>query len=217
MKRAAVAISALSIVLTGCVSPLVTPRAPELQYRVNNALHWSSLAKRAVVAIPFKEPGTRVYVVEPQPFNRFSPIYRRYLWEALVDSNYQVVDNPTDAQILLYSDVEPILYDQSGKKLWGYGTALATAAAAGGQFRDISSTDTGFAAGIATGLALDFAAALNGTTRAEVIVTSTIKDGRTSKIYHAKSESFYVRPADLEQFYEPEPPVVALRVTDGGR
>lgn len=220
MQRAGGLLAAvMSLSLAGCVSPLVKPNPLEMQYRVQNAIHWQDLAKRTVAAVPYSEPGIRVFVVPPNPDNRFSPIYRRYLEEALYKKNYTLVNQPHEAQILIHSIVEPLLYDNSGKKLWGYATTYTTAATVGAQFRDISSLDTGLAAGMVTGLAFDFAYALTNTTRAEVIVSTQITDSQTSKVHFARSESFYVRPADLEQFYvvDNPPPVVALRVTNGAR
>jgi hypothetical protein len=198
------------------VSPLVTPNPLEMQRKATNAINWKQLAQRTVTAIPAATSGPqfKVWVARGTEDIRFSPIYRQYLEEALYANGFIVLKNPVDADIVLDFTVEPLLYDKGGKKLVEYGGFWTTAGGLGAQFRGISSLDTGLLAGAASGVALDFAAAINGATRAEVVVTSTLTSPRTNHFHFVRTESFYVRPADLEEFYERDQmPVVSMRVS----
>lgn len=198
----------MSLALTGCVSPLVTPNPLETQYKVTNAIHWKDLAERTVVAIPSNVGGPqyRVYVSDGRQDVRFYGIYKRFLEEALYRHNFLVVTDPRTADLILNVTAEPILYDHHGKRLvqyaslWGVGGGGIYSAT-----RHITSIDTGIFAGAATAVALDFAAALNGATRAEIVVSTSLTS-RDSIQHFIRTETLYVLPSDLSAFYTPPPP-----------
>jgi hypothetical protein len=203
-----------SLALSGCVSPLVRPNELATQYKATNAIDWQEMAKRTVAAIPtsMSGPRTSVYVEEGPRDSRFYAIYRRYLQQELYAQNYPVLRSPEGAGIILRTDTDWVLHDKAGKRITDYATLWTTASGFFGQFRHISSVDTGYAAGIGTGILYDFLASLNGTTRAEVVVTSTIVSSQTNNLHFVRSETIYVEPTELTYYMDALPPV-SLPVT----
>jgi hypothetical protein len=214
MKRAAITLTAISIALSGCVSPLVKPNHLAGQYKATNVIDWQSMAQRTVAAIPASMSGPKatVYVDEGPRDSRFYIIYRKYLEQELYKQNYPVLRTPDGATIILQTDTDWVLHDRAGKKITDYATLWTTAAGVLGQFRNVSSLDTGFAAGIGTGVVYDFLASLNGTTRAEVVVTTTIVSPQTNNLHFVRSEAIYVEPTELTSYMNTLP-AVALPVT----
>ena len=210
---------AMAAALSGCVSPVVQPDRPMWQPKAGDARDWQEMAKATIAAIPLATAGQSYNVyVEPHP-SHFGEAYQDYLEEQLFARGFPVARSPETASINIIYDVQPLLYDRGGKKpVTSYGGLIATAIAALGQLRNISSLDTGFAAGIATGTAGDYLTALNGRTNAEVVVTSKITSPQTNNFHFVRSQTFYVRPSDLPLYLpppppEPEWPVVPLRVS----
>jgi len=198
---------AMAAALSGCVSPVVQPDPVMLQPRAGDAQDWRLMARQTVGAIPISSSGQGYNVyVEPHP-SRFGEAYKAYLEEQLFARGFPVTRSPDGADISIVYDVQPLLYERGGKKpITSYGSLIATAVAALGQLRNISSLDTGFAAGMATGAAGDYLAALNSSTDAEVVVTSRIISPRTNNFHFVRSQTFYVRPADLALYLPPPPP-----------
>lgn len=214
MRQLAIPVCALSLALAGCVSPLVTPNPPATQYRATNAIDWQSLAQRTVAAIPSSMSGPKatVYVATGPRDSRFYRIYRKYLEQELYKQNYPVLRTAQGAAIILQTDSDWVLHDRSGKKITSYATLWTAAAAVFGQFRHISSVDTGLAAGVGTGVVYDFLSSLNGTTRAEVVITTQIISEQTNALHFVRSEALYVDPTELP-YYMNALSDVALPVT----
>ena len=208
MKCSVGALAAVAVALSGCVSPLVRPNPLALQSKATNAIHWQELAQRTVAAIPTSVGGPQATVyVAPGPENaEFATVYKRFLEEELYRQHYPVVNTPEGADITLNFDAQYLLYDKSGKKLTDYASLYTSAAAVGGELRHIDSIDQGIGTGFATGIVFDFLASLNGTTNAEVVLSSTITSPRSNHYHFVRTETFYVRPSDLHFFVEPPPP-----------
>lgn len=207
---------ALAAALSGCVSPLVQPDPPAWQHRAGDATDWRRMAVETVANIPRASAGQSYNVYVDSDGSGFSRAYKAYLEEALFARGFPVSRTPQTANIVIENEVQPLLYEPGGKKhLVDYFSLTAAAAAGLGQFRDISSLDTGFAAGMLTGAAADTLAAFNGATDAEVVVTSRITSPQTNNFHFVRSQTFYVRPADLGFYVAPPPgyPVVPLRIS----
>ncbi|HEX6867038.1 MAG TPA: hypothetical protein VF122_07395 [Caulobacteraceae bacterium] len=207
---------AMATALGGCVSPVVKPDPFMSQPRVGDAQDWQLMAKQTVAAIPMASnaPAYNVYVATDG--SAFGDAYKAYLEKALYDANYGVLREPDGADFAISFDVQAFNYYPGGKKrLIDYATFAAGAISGLGQFRNISSIDTGFAALTATGVAADVASAYSGATNAEVLVTSRITSERTRNFHFVGPQTFYVRPVDLGFYIAPPPgwPVVPLRVS----
>lgn len=214
MKKIAIAAAIAAVAVSGCVSPGVRPNPLATQYRATNVMDWQSLAARTVAAIPTSAGASHgsVYVPEGPRDSRFYAIYRNYLEQELYRQNYAVLRTPAGADVLLETHTDWVLHDRAGKKITDYNTLWTTSAAYFGQMRHISSLDTGFAAGIATGVIADFLASLNGGTRAEVVITTNIVSTRTNRVHFIRSEALYVEPSELTNYMDALP-MVALPVT----
>jgi len=206
----------MAVALTGCVSPLVKPDAPAWQHRAGDASDWQVMARETVAAIPLASSGQSYNVYVESDGSAFSDAYKAYLEEALFNRGFPVARTPETANISITYEVLPFYYEPGGKKrLIDYFTVSAVAAAGLAQFRDISSLDTGLGAGVVTGAAADYIAAVNGATNAEVVVTSKITSAQTNNFHFVRSQTFYVRPADLPFYVAPPPgyPVIPLRIS----
>jgi hypothetical protein len=202
---------AMAAALGGCASPMVKPDRPMWQQRASDARDWQEMAKETVAAIPFSANGQNVYVQSDG--SDFSKAYKAYIEEQLFNRGFPTVDVPQAAGITIRYDVQPLLYTPGGKKrVTSYNGLVATALSVLGQFRNISSPDTGFAALIATGVASDYVAALDGVADAEVIVTSRITSPNIPNFHFVRTQTVYARPSDLKMYFSP-PPVVPLRVS----
>ena len=200
---------AMAATLGGCVSPVVKPDRPMWQSKASDARDWQEMAIETVAAIPFSGAGQNVYVRSDG--SQFSKAYKAYLEEQLFRRGFPTVDVPEAAGITISYEVQPLLYTPGGKKhVSSQNGLIATAIAALGQFRNISSPDTGFAALIATGVASDYVAALDGVTDGEVIVTSRITSPTIPHFHFVRTQTVYARPSDLKMYFAP-PPVVPLR------
>jgi hypothetical protein len=223
MKWAACLVTVASVALTGCVSPLVRPNALATQYKATNAVDWQSMATRTVAAIPAPADGMKssVFVAENPRASRFYAIYQQYLEQELYRQNYRIVRSPSAADIILETNTEWVLHDRDGKKITDYHTLGFASLAYFGQFRNISSLDTAFAAGIATGVIKDFLTSMNGTTKAEVVVTTKLISLRTNYLHFLRSEAVYVEPSELTYYMDALPlvamPIVQGRETTGGQ
>lgn len=203
--------AAMATALGGCVSPVVQPDRPMWQHKASDARDWQEMAKETVAAIPFSANGQSVYVQGDG--SDFSRAYKAYLEEQLFNRGFPTVDAPQAAGITIRYDVQPILYTPRGKKrVSSYNGLVATAISVLGQFRNISSPDTGLAALIASGVASDYVAALDGVTDGEVIVTSRITSPSIPNFHFVRTQTVYARPSDLKMYMAP-PPVVPLRVS----
>jgi hypothetical protein len=214
MKRVGSMLAALAVCLSGCVSPAVHPNPVAFQYKATNVVDWQEMARRTVSAIP-RQPGApviSVYVDSGEHDSRFYTIYQRYLQQELAAQNFAVLRNPRGADIFLRTDTDWVLHETSGKKISDYATLHATAIGLLGQFRHISSIDTGFGAAIGTGVIYDFLASLNGATKAEVVVTSSIITQRSDNLSFVRTEAIYVEPTELP-YYMNSMANVGLRVT----
>lgn len=206
--------AALAVALSGCVSPLVEPDRAEWQHRAGDARDWQEMAKRTIAAIPLASSGPSYSVYVQSDASPFGDAYKAYLEEALFAKGLPVLRTPDGAGIIIAYDVRPLNYAPGGKKhLADYFTPWAALGAAGTQLGKISRVDTAGAALVGVGAAADYAAGLNGATDAEVIVITRIESPRTNNFHFVRSETVYVRPADLK-FYNESGPVVALRVSD---
>ena len=205
---------AMAAALGGCVSPVVHPDRPMWQHKASDARDWQEMAKETVAAIPFSANGQSVYVHSDG--SEFSRAYKAYLEEQLFNRGFPTVETPAAAGITIRYEVQPLLHTPGGKKpVTSYNGLVAAAISALGQFRNISSPDTGLAALMATGVASDYVAALNGVTNAEVIVTSRITSPGISNFHFVRTQTVYAQPTDLAMYFAPEPgwPVVPLRVS----
>lgn len=211
------AVPAVALCLAGCVSPMVKPNPLAFQAKAEHAHDWERLAERAVMALPSTQNHQiqRVYV-EPAPGQSpFAIAYRAFLQTSLYRHNYTVMTTPRQAEIVLRYNVQVVDHKPGGNKpMYQYASLYTGSAAALGQFRNISSIDTGFAAGIVTGVAHDFLAAFDGATDTEIVVSTTIEDG--VHFNYLGSETLYVRPAERRLYGEPRfLPVVQLPVHGG--
>jgi hypothetical protein len=219
LKQGLLAVS-LAAALAGCAAPLVRPNALAMQTKSEHAHDWQGLAQRAVLKLPSTVHDTRpaVFVESAPEESEFNTAYRRFVEQALYEANYPVLTTPRGAQIIIRTSVQPFLYDHGHEKsLFSYASFYTTAAAAGGQLRHISSTDTGFFAGLVAGPILDVLIGMNATTKAEVVVSTTISEG--GNYHYLGSETMYVQPSDLVLFVPPpqprDAPVVMLPVVNG--
>jgi len=205
---------AIATALSGCVSPLVHPDRPMWQPKAGDARDWETMARDTVAHIPFAAPSQAVYVQSDG--SPFGETYKVYLEEKLLDRGFPVVRTPDAAGIVVEYKVQSMRYAPGGKKpLTGYNSLWAAAVGGLGQFRNISSIDTGLGANLVTGVAADSAAAFSGVTDAEVVVTSRIVVPGNPNFHFIRSQTFYVRPVDLAFYRSQEPgwPVVPLRVS----
>ncbi len=206
----------LAAALTGCVSPLVKPDAPSWQSKAGDARDWQEMARQTVAAIPLASSGQSYDVFVRSNGSPFGDAYKAYLEEQLFARGFPVSTAPQAADITIAYDVQPLLYDPGGKKkITDYASLYTAAAAIGGQFRNISSEDTGYGAGLLVGAIVDYLSALNGSADAEVVVTSKITSPQTSNLHFVRTQTFYVRPSDLPFYLAPAPgyPVVPLRIS----
>jgi hypothetical protein len=207
---------ALAAALSGCVSPLVRPDPPAWQPRAGDAVDWQNMARETVGAIPLASAGQSYNVYVESDGSRFGDTYKAYLEEALFARGFPVTHAPEQANIVIGYDAHLLPYQPGGKKRAGeYRGVGATALAGLGQFRNISSIDTGLAALMFTGGVADYVSALDGATDAEVVVVSKITSPQTANFHFVRSHTFYVRPEDLPLYAPPPPgyPVVPLRVS----
>jgi hypothetical protein len=206
--------AALAVALSGCVSPLVEPDRAEWQHRAGDARDWQEMAKRTVAAIPLASSGQSYNVYVQSDGSPFGDVYKDFLEEALFAKGFPVLRTPQGADIAIAYEVKPLNYAPGGKKrLADYFGPLAVIGGVGTQLAKITSRDTGVAAGLGVAAAGDYAGALNGATDAEVVVVTRIESPRTNNFHFLRSETVYVRPADLK-FYNEGAPVVALQVSD---
>lgn len=178
------------------------------------------MAQRAVAKIP-RAPNNlpAVYVDAGGSASPFSVVYKKDLEQALYEANYPVATSREDAQIVLRFESQWFYYGNGNEKpITNYATLYGVAAVVMGQTRNISRIDTALGVAAATGPVVDFLAAMNDITRAEVSVRTTISsDGR---LHYAGSENIYVQPRDLT-FYMGDStvpgdmPVVPLRISAG--
>lgn len=206
----------MTVALAGCVSPLVKPDPPAWQHKAGDARDWQEMARETVAAIPVASNATAYNVYVETDGSQFGDAYKAYLQEALFAGNYGVTRSAHGADITIAYDVQRLLYAPGGKKrITDYASLLSVAVAALGQFDEISSLDTGYAAGIATGAAWDTVTALDGATDAEVVVVSKVLSPKTNNLHFVRSQTFYVRPSDLALYMAPEPglPVLPLRIS----
>lgn len=205
---------AIAATLGGCVSPAVKPDRPMWQSKASDARDWQEMARETVAAIPFSSNGQNVYVRSDG--SEFSKAYKAYLEEQLFNRGFPTVQVPEAAGITISHDVQPLLHTPGGKRrVTSYNSLIATAISALGQFRSISSVDTGLAALIGTGVATDYVAQLDGVTDGEVIVTSRITSANIPNFHFVRTQTLYARPSDLA-LYVPPPegwPVVPMRVS----
>ena len=139
------------------------------------------------------------------------------------------METSADAVVLNFN-VQTFLYGNwngNQKYLVDYASFYTTLGAIGTQLRHISSYDTAVGVGFVTGPILDTLAALNSTTRAEVVLTVSVQDD--SRVHYINSEAFYVHPSDLPFYWSRLPegapqtmhadalPVVSLPVVKGYR
>jgi hypothetical protein len=209
-------VATFAVALSGCVSPLVQPDPPEWQHRAGDARDWQEMAKRTVAAIPLASNGQSYNVYVAPDGTPFGDTYKEYLEEALFARGFPVVTTPDGADIVLNDEVRAIMYAPGSKKrITDYASLYADAIAGGAQLRNVSSLDTGLGALGVVGAVVDYLAALNGATDAEVVVTSKITSPRTRNFHFIRSETFYVRPVDYPFYLQPAPgfPVVPLRVS----
>jgi hypothetical protein len=219
MRMLGFAVAAIAAVtLSGCVSPGVRPNPLAAQYRATNAVDWQEMARRTVAAIPHAAgtAASSVYVDQSTRDSRFYAIYRRYLQQELFAQNYPIRVTPDGADVILRTDTDWLLHDKAGKKITDYATLNAAAVGLLGQFRHVSSLDTGFAAAIGLSAVYDFLASLDGTTRAEVVVTTSIITPRSNALHFVRSETIYVEPTELT-WYMNSLPNVALPVARAGK
>lgn len=206
---------AIAAALSGCVSPVVRPDPPMWQPKAGDALDWRLMARETVAAIPLASSGQSYNVYVATDGSPFGQAYKAYLEEQLFARGFPVTHNPATADITIVYEVQALPYMPGGKKpIAGYSSLAAAAIGGLGQFRNISSPDTGLGALLLTGGVSDYVAALNGATDAEVVVTSRITSPRTENFHFVRSQTFYVRPVDLDMYRPPEPgwPVVPLPV-----
>ena len=211
------AIPVLALCLAGCVSPMVRPNPLAFQSKAEHAHDWERLAERAVMALPSTQNHQlqRVFV-EPAPGQSpFAIAYRGFLETSLYRHSYTVLTSPRQADIVLRYKVQVVEHKPGGNKpMERYLSTYMASAAALGQFRDISSIDTGFAAGLATGAAFDLFAGMNDATDTEIVVSTTIDDG--AHFNYLGSETLYVRPEERHLYGEPRfLPVVQLPINGG--
>jgi hypothetical protein len=209
MKWVGIAVAGLAVGLSGCVSPGVRANQFAVQSRATNVVDWQELARRTVAAIPRASGSSSasVYVSEGARDSRFYAIYRRYLQQELYAQNFPVRTTPAGADVILQTDTDWVLHDKAGKKITDYATLWTAAAGILGQFRHISSVDTGLAAAFGTGVVYDYLASLNGSTRAEVVVTTTIMTPQNNALHFIRSEAIYVAPTELPYYMNSLPNV----------
>ena len=219
------------LALTSCAAPLVHPNLPTLQYKAAHASDWQNLAYRTVERLPSTQLSEKPRVfVAPGPSDMpFATAYRQYLEQSLSERGFQVMESSADAVVLNFN-VQTFLYGNwngNEKRLVDYASFYTTLAAVGTQLRHISRYDTAVGAGVVAGPILDTLAAMNATTRAEVVLTVSVQDD--SRLHYINSESFYVHPSDLPFYWSRLPagapqsmhadalPVVSLPVVKGYR
>ncbi|HWE45009.1 MAG TPA: hypothetical protein VG407_03190 [Caulobacteraceae bacterium] len=219
------------LALTSCAAPLVHPNLPTFQYKAEHASDWQRLAVRAVERLPSSQLTSKPRVfVAPGPSDMpFAMAYRQYLEQSLSEHGFQVMESSADAVVLNFN-VQTFLYGNwrgNEKRLVDYASFYTSVYAVGSQLRHISSYDTAVGAGAVAGPIFDVLAAMNDTTRAEVVLTVSVQDD--SRLHYINSESFYVQPTDLPFYWSQLPanapqtmraealPVVSLPVVKGYR
>lgn len=204
--------AALAVALSGCVSPMVQPDNAQWQHLAGDARDWQEMAKRTVAAIPLASSGPSYNVYVESDGSSFGDIYKDYLEEALFAKGFPVLRTPGGADITISYDVRPLRYAPQGRKHFGnFFSPFTIAEAAGTQLAKISNVDTGAAAALGVGAVVDYGLSLDGT-NAEVVVVTRINSPRTNNVHFVRSETVYVRPADLK-FYNGGSPVVPLGVS----
>lgn len=211
-----IVVVALATTLGACASPLVAPNPPAFQAKVEHLNDWQMMAQRAVAKIPRAPNELPAVYVDAGDSSAFSVVYKKDLEQALYEANYPVSTSREGAKVVLHFESQWFYYGNGNEKpITNYATLYGVAALVMGQTRNISRVDTALGVAAATGLVVDFLAAMNDITRAEVSVRTTISsDGR---LHYAGSENIYVQPRDLT-FYMGEDapldmPVVPLRVS----
>jgi hypothetical protein len=199
MKPVAIALSVLALSLAACSSPLTIPKAPAFQAKTTHTNDWSSLAERS--ASHFAQTrGTGAVYVAPGPADMpFASAYRMMLEEKLLQRHVRVTESPAGAAVLRF-DVRTYWYRDSHHKLPGdYASFWTSAGALGTQLRDITSIDTGVAAGVGAGPAFDILMSMFEGTKAEATVTLSVFDGE--QLSYRDSETIYIRPQELPFYW----------------
>lgn len=206
IKKIAVVVAA-SAALSACAAPLVQPNPPSWQVKAEHLNDWQGLAQRAVAKIPGRDSDRPLVYVEPgAPNMPFAAAYKRYLEEALFAAGYPVASKPEPTAISLHFDVQWFYYGHGNQKpITNYASLYTTAGLILGQARNVTRVDTGLGVAAGVGPVLDFLAAMNDTTRAEVMLTTKIESG--SRYHFLASENFYVQPRDLVFYLAPPEPL----------
>jgi hypothetical protein len=210
---------AMAAGIGACASPLVAPNPPSFQAKVEHLNDWQMLAQRAVAKIPRAANNLpAVYVDAGESASPFSVVYKQDLEQALYEANYPVVTSRELAQVVVRFDSEWFYYGNGNEKpITNYATLYGLAALVMGQTRNISRVDTALGVAAATGPVVDFLAAMNDITRAEVSVRTTISS--EGRLHYSGSENIYVQPRDLTFYMGGDAPldmpVVPLQISAG--
>lgn len=203
---------------SACASPLVAPNPPAFQAKVEHLNDWQMMAQRAVAKIPRAPNDLPAVYVDAGSASPFSVVYKKDLEQALYEANYPVVTSREGAQVVLHFESQWFYYGNGNEKpITNYATLYGVAALVMGQTRNISRIDTALGVAAATGPVVDFLAAMNDITRAEVSVRTTISS--EGRLHYAGSENIYVQPRDLTFYMGGDAPldmpVVPLRISAG--
>ena len=233
--------AAVAVALSACAQPGVEMNRPSSQYKMTNAVHWESLAARTVDEVTGRlrgvsevsgaghtiapgrievaSLGARTYYVNSQqPDSAFSKVFTPYLREALIRKGYSVSTRQANSVVVNYS-AQTFFYGgpKSVKRPVEYATFWTTLSAIGLAFTyaDFDRTTAGIAGGLglmALGPIIDYLSHVGAVTNAEVVLTTTVVSG--PEVIHQRSETFYVKPADLP-FYWSEYPEMRPLETPG--
>ncbi len=213
MKSGAAMLSVAAFVLAGCAVPLVTPKSPAFQSKVDHASDWSDMAARTAQRFADAYHGTTpaVYVAPGPADMPFAAAYRNRLEQELLDRHFPVQERSNGAVVLRF-EVQTFLYRNGDQKPFpvGYASFWTTLAAIGIELRHVSSLDTATAIGAGAGPLVDILASMADTTNAEVVLTVTVEDGAQpieknlhleQQLYYRDSQTAYIHPQELPFYW----------------
>lgn len=210
--------------LAACAQPGTKPHPISAQFKNTNVQHWRELAGGLAASVPAKVAESehlyaghmfesasgpqdlakrKAYYVHPAaPDMPFSAEFKPLLEAALLEQGYLVSTTPRDA-IVINFDADTFFYDRAtgARQVADYGTVAGMVWAAGvaiSENESWSTFETGVT-GLAVGVLGDFLGSLSDTTDAEVVLKTTVTDGRHLALRDV--EIFYIEPADLPFYW----------------
>jgi len=201
MRTRILLLTAATFVLTACTTPLVTPDVPSFQHKMSNERDWDALANRTASAVVDHFDGQLpVVFVAPGPSDMpFAATFHNLLQQEFLARGIQVDDRGLGATVVTF-DVQTFKYRNSrDKSVFDYASFWTIGGAGASQTRKIVSADTAAAIGSGIGPAADILMALFDGTKAEVVVTLTVRRG-TNLVYR-DMRTVFVQPTELPLYW----------------